>query len=80
MRRADKKRERDDEEPETDDGEPEAVEKDPVVVADANGVVHKEVRDERELYDECLPALMTLPCERVHEAPSSCDAQIVYRR
>jgi len=38
------------------------------------------VRDERELYDECLPALMTLPCERVHEAPSSCDAQIVYRR
>ena len=38
------------------------------------------VRDEAQLYDECIPALMRLDCATADVGPPSCDRQIVYRR
>ena len=38
------------------------------------------VRDEAQLYDECIPALMRLDCATADVGPPRCDRQIVYRR
>lgn len=37
------------------------------------------VRDENQLYDECLPQLMELECSMANMLPEPCQEQIIYR-
>lgn len=38
------------------------------------------VRDEDQLYGECLPQLMELECSMANMLPEPCHEQIIYRR